>query len=83
MSRRDLTHVMTAIADAARAQAGVDVPVEAIDEAIGRAPGDMRTPLNLQSLEEAGLVRATGAGTWSLTEAGVQRMREDRELSDR
>jgi hypothetical protein len=43
----------------------------------------MRTPLNLQSLEEAGLVRATGGGMWSLTEAGVQRLREDRELSDR
>ncbi|MEA2248555.1 MAG: hypothetical protein QOH46_3084 [Solirubrobacteraceae bacterium] len=74
---------MTALADAAGAEAGVDVPVAAIGEAIGRAPDDMRTPLNLQSLEAAGLVREAGPGMWSLTEAGVQRLREEQELSDR
>jgi hypothetical protein len=83
MSQRDLAHVMTALTDAAHAEVGVGVPVAVVDEAIGRAHGDMRTLLNLRSLEAAGLVRETGAGLWSLTEAGLQRMREDEELSDR
>jgi hypothetical protein len=43
----------------------------------------MRTPLNLQSLEGEGLVRQLGDGTWALTEAGIERLREDQELSDR
>ncbi|MEA2228637.1 MAG: hypothetical protein QOC64_3552 [Solirubrobacteraceae bacterium] len=83
MSRRDLAHVMTALADAAQAEVGVGVPVAVIDDAIGRASGDMRTPLNLRSLEADGLVRETDAGTWALTEAGLRRMREDDELSGR
>jgi hypothetical protein len=31
----------------------------------------MRTPLNLQSLEEEGLVEQVGSGVWALTEVGV------------
>ena len=42
----------------------------------------MRTPLNLQSLEEEGLVEQVGSGVWALTEVGVQQLREDAELSD-
>jgi hypothetical protein len=83
MSQRDLAHLMTALADASHAQAGVGVPVAVLDEAIGRGRGDMRTPLNLQSLEGEGLVRQLGDGTWALTEAGIERLREDQELSDR
>jgi hypothetical protein len=83
MSRRDLAHVMTALADAAHAEAGVGVPVAVLDDAIGRGHGDMRTLLNLRSLEADGLVHQTDAGTWALTEAGLQRLREDEELSDR
>jgi hypothetical protein len=83
VSRRDLAHLITALADAAHAQAGVGVPVAALDEAIGRGRADMRTPLNLQSLQAEGLVRQLGAGTWALTEAGIEWLREDQELSDR
>lgn len=83
MSRRDLAHVLTALADAAQAEAGVGVPVPVLDEAIGRSRGDMRTPLNLQSLESEGLVREAGTGEWALTEAGIERLRQDEELSDR
>jgi hypothetical protein len=73
---------MTALADAAQGEMAA-VPVAVLDEAIGRSTGDMRTPLNLQSLEAEGLVREGPAGMWSLTEAGRQRVRDDRELSDR
>jgi hypothetical protein len=83
MSRRDLAHVINALADAAQAEAGVGVAVEVLDRAIGRSRGDMRTPLNLQSLEAEGLVEQAGEGRWALTEAGVRRLREDAELSDR
>jgi DNA-binding transcriptional ArsR family regulator len=83
MSQRDLAHLMTALADAAHAEAGVGVSVAALDEAIGRSRRDMRTPLNLESLRAEGLVDQLEDGTWALTEAGVQRLREDEELSDR
>ena len=83
MSQRDLAHLMSAIADAAHAEAGVGVPVSDLDEAIGRGRRDMRTPLNLASLEADGLVRKLDDGTWALTEAGVEWLREDQELSDR
>jgi hypothetical protein len=73
---------MTALADAAHAEAGVGVPVAVLDEAIGRGRGDMRTPLNLESLQVEGLVQRLDDGTWALTEAGVERLREDDELSD-
>jgi hypothetical protein len=82
VSRRDLAHLMTALADAAQARVDVGVPVAVLDEAIGRGAGDMRTPLNLRSLEAEGLVRQTGDETWALTQAGVERLREDRELSN-
>jgi hypothetical protein len=74
---------MTALADAAHAQAGVGVRIDVLDEAIGRGRGDMRTPLNLRSLEVDGLVEQTAAGEWSLTDAGLAWMREDEQLSDR
>src|SRR5439155_14536367 len=80
VSRRDLVHLLTALADAAHAQADVGVPVAVLDEAIGRGRRDMRTPLNLQSLEGDGLVRQLADGTWALTEAGVRWLREDQEL---
>jgi hypothetical protein len=68
---------MTALADASGAQAGVGVRVDALDEAIGRGRGDMRTPLNLGSLAAEGLVEPLADGTWALTKAGVQWLRED------
>jgi len=73
---------MAALADAAHAEAGVGVSVEALDEAIGRGRRDMRTPLNLASLEADGLVRKLDDGSWALTEAGVEWLRQDQELSD-
>jgi hypothetical protein len=72
---------MTALADAAHARAGVGVRVSVLDEAIGRHRGDMRTPLNLESLAAEGLAEQLEDGTWALTEAGIQRLREDAELS--
>lgn len=79
MSRRDLDHLLHALADAAHAEAGVAVPVAVLDEAIGRSRNDMRTPLNLASLAADGLVHDHGADGWSLTEAGVARLRADDE----
>jgi hypothetical protein len=83
MSRRDLAHVMTALWDLSGAAPGVEVAVADVDAAIGRGRGDMRTPLNLQSLAEQGHVVALPGGGWALTPAGVDWIVEDRELSDR
>ena len=52
-----------------------------IDEAIGRHRGDMRTPLNLESLRADGLVAPTGDAAWALTPQGVAWIERDRELS--
>ena len=83
MSRRDLAHVMTALWNLSGGRAGVPVGVADIDAAIGRGRGDMRTPLNLQSLAGEDVVGAAGPSGWALTEHGVARIAEDRELSDR
>jgi hypothetical protein len=71
MSRRDLVHVLTAVADAAHADAGVGVPTVVLDEAVGRGRGDMRTPLNIGSLAADGLIEELEPGIWALN-AGVQ-----------
>jgi hypothetical protein len=63
--------------------AAVGVPVARIDEGIGRGYGDMRTPLNLESLREEGLAVRLGEGSWALTPEGIAWLKEDRELSDR
>jgi hypothetical protein len=83
MSRRDLAHVMTALWELTGGKAGVPVDVAAVDKAIGRGRGDMRTPLNLQSLADAGITEALAAGGWTLTPQGIATIAEDRELSDR
>jgi hypothetical protein len=62
---------------------GVPVPVADIDEQVGRGHGDMRTPLDLQRLEDEGLAVRAPEGTWALTAAGVAWLKRDRELSDR
>jgi hypothetical protein len=80
MSRRDLAHVLTALWNLSGAAPDVVVAVADIDKAIGRGHGDMRTPLNLQSLAEQGLVVAAGGG-WALTPQGVEWIVQDRELS--
>jgi hypothetical protein len=54
-----------------------------IEEAIGRGPRDMRTPLNLRSLADDGLAVRLPDGVWALTPEGVAWVEEDRELSDR
>ena len=82
MSRRDLAHVLTALWNLSGAAPDVAVNVADIDTAIGRGHGDMRTPLNLQSLADDGIVVAVGAGAWALTPAGIARIAEDRELSE-
>jgi|GEM_PF-2393636 len=83
MSRRDLLHVLTALAELAGGEPDVPVTVAALDEAVGRGRADMRTPLNLTSLAADGLVAANADGTWSLTEAGAQRHREDEDYAGR
>lgn len=82
MSRRDLAHVLTALWDLSGGEADVAVAVADIDEAIGRGRGDMRTPLNLQSLGEQGLVLELTGG-WALTAQGVAWIVQDRRLSGR
>jgi hypothetical protein len=83
MSRRDLAHVLNALWNLSGGRPDVAVEVADIDEAIGRGRRDMRTPLNLQSLAEQGLVVAGGGGGWALTPQGVDWIVQDRELSDR
>ena len=83
MSRRDLVHVIEALWRLSGGAPGVGVPVADVDDAIGRGHRDMRTPLNLGSLGEEGLVTRLPDGTWALTQRGVDRIAEDRELSDR
>ena len=83
MSRRDLAHVLTALRNLSPGDPAVGVPVGAIDTAIGRGRGDMRTPLNLQSLSDEGLVVPHPDGSWGLTPQGVAWLEQDRELSDR
>ncbi len=83
MSRRALAHVMHAMWDLAGGAPGVAVPVAAVDEAIGRGRGDMRTPLNLGSLAADGHVVALDDGAWALTPEGVAWIARDRALSDR
>ena len=83
MSRRDLVRALEALWRLSDGDPGVGVAVADVDEAIGRGYGDMRTPLNLQSLAEQGLVVQVGEGVWALTPEGVARLKEDRELSDR
>ncbi|MET0601923.1 MAG: hypothetical protein ABW167_08050 [Baekduia sp.] len=83
MSRRDLLHVLTALSELAGGKPGTPVTVAAIDEAIGRGRADMRTPLNLASLAADGLAEPSADGTWSLTDAGAQRHREDEDYAGR
>ena len=54
-----------------------------IDQAIDRGHGDMRTPLNLQSLTEEGLAVRLDQSTWALTPEGIAWLKQDAELSDR
>ena len=83
MSRRDLAHILSALAELSGGRAGTGVPIAAIDEAIGRHPADMRTPLNLGDLAADGRVARQDDATWALTDAGLAWIAQDRELSDR
>jgi hypothetical protein len=82
MSRRDLAHVLTVLWDLSNADPTVGVPVADIDEAIGRGRDDMRTPLNLASLSDEGLVVRRPDGDWALTPQGIAWLEEDRRLSE-
>jgi hypothetical protein len=83
VSRRDLVHVLNALWRLSSGHPDRGAPVAEIDAAIGRGHGDMRTPLNLQSLSDEGLVVRLLEGTWALTLQGVAWLNEDRVLSDR
>jgi hypothetical protein len=81
VSRRDLAHVLTALWNLSGGRPGAAVTVADVDEAIGRGHRDMRTPLNLRSLAEQGLVAPAEAGGWALTPKGIASIEQDRELS--
>ena len=83
MSRRDLVRVLNALWRLSDGVQGAGVRVADLDRAIGRGHGDMRTPLNLQSLSDDGLAMRLPEGTWALTPEGVAWLEQDRELSDR
>lgn len=83
MSRRDLLHLLTALSRLTVSDVAAGATVAQLDEAIGRGRGDMRTPLNLQSLAEQGHAVLLPEGRWALTPEGVAWLREDAELSDR
>ena len=83
MSQRDLLRLLHALESLSGGRPDVGVPVSALDGAIGRGRGDMRTPLNLQSLSDDGLVMPMPDGGWALTAQGIAWLKEDRELSDR
>ena len=82
MSRRDLAHVLEVLWERSGGEAGVGVGVADIDAAIGRGHGDMRTPLNLQSLADDGRAVRLDDGRWALTPDGAAWMRQDRDLSE-
>jgi hypothetical protein len=83
VSRRDLARILDALWRASGRVAERGVAVTDIDQAIGRGHGDMRTPLNLQSLSEQGLAVRLAESTWALTPEGVAWLKQDHELSDR
>src|SRR3954451_10710290 len=83
MSRRDLVHLLNALWQLSNGVPEVGVRVADLDQAIGRGHGDMRTPLNLQSLSDSGFVVGAPDGTWALTAHGIEWLKEDRALSDR
>jgi hypothetical protein len=83
VSRRDLARILNALWRASGGVAERGVPVADIDQAIGRGHGDMRTPLNLRSLQDEGLAVLLAESTWALTPEGIAWLKEDRELSDR
>jgi hypothetical protein len=83
VSRRDLVHILDALWTLSGGRAGVGVSVRDLDGAIGRGHGDMRTPLNLQTLSADGRAAPLPDETWALTQEGVDWLRQDRELSDR
>ena len=75
--------MLNALARLSGGDASVGVPVAEIDDAIGRGHGDMRTPLNLQSLSDEGLALRLRDGSWALSAEGIAWLEQDRELSDR
>jgi hypothetical protein len=81
VSRRDLVRLLNALWRLSNGVPEAGVSVADLDEAIGRGHGDMRTPLNLQSLAGDGHARRLPDGTWALTPEGVAWLKEDRELS--
>jgi hypothetical protein len=83
VSRRDVLHILNALWRLSGGVPEVGVPVASIDEAIGRGHGDMRTPLDLQSLAADGRAFRVPDGGWALTPRGIAWLEEDRELSDR
>ena len=83
MSRRDLLHLLNALWSLSNGKPDVGVSVSDLDQAIGRGHGDMRTPLNLQSLSDDGRAAQQPDGTWALTAQGVEWLKDDQDLSRR
>jgi len=83
VSQRDLVRILNALWTLSGGHPNTGVNVSDLDSAIGRGRGDMRTPLNLQSLNQDGRAVPLPDGTWALTPLGVDWLKQDRELSDR
>ncbi len=83
MSRRDLVRILDALWTLSDGRPDVGVRVSDLDRAIGRGAGDMRTPLNLQTLNDDGRAAPLPDAKWALTREGVDWLKQDRELSDR
>jgi len=81
VSRRDLARILDVLWRLSGGAPDVGVRVADIDEAIGRGHGDMRTPLNLQSLSDDGRAVQLDEGSWALTPQGIAWLKEDHELS--
>ena len=82
MSRRDLLHVLTALAELAGNQPGAPVSVTDLDERLGRGRADLRTTINLSSLAAEGLAEQLDPTHWSPTPAGIARHGEDEDYAN-
>ena len=78
-----MVHVLNALWRLSNGDKDVGVSVAEVNDAIGRGHGDMRTPLNLQSLSDERLAVRLPEGTWALTPEGIAWLKQDREFDHR
>jgi hypothetical protein len=81
MSLQDQRRVLSALGDLSRDDPPAGVAVAAVDDAVGRRRGDLRTALSLQALADDGLAAEVADGRWALTPDGMARLERDRDAS--